>query len=155
MNFEKKDNIRIYSLNYIRHKFINQFLIDGKKYNSFFILNNVFSLLNLENKNNYKIFKIFFKIIEPLFYIEKVISFRQAKQHIMFLPVKKRIRAILLLLKQSCNKNINRSKNNEFSDILSKEIFLSLFKNSYTFNTYKLQNLNFLKLKNNINYKWQ
>ena len=65
------------------------------------------------------------------------------------------MRAILLLLKQSCRNNVNITKNNEFSNILSKEILLSLFKNSYTFNTYKLQNLNFLKLKNNTNYKWQ
>lgn len=150
-NLKKNQN---YSLNYIRSKFINQFLIDGKKYNAFYILNNVFSILNLENKNNYAILKNFFKIIEPLFYIEKIINFRQAKQHIMFLPIKKRIRAILLLLKQSCKNNINITKNNEFSNILSKEIFLSFFKNSYTFNAYKLQNLNFLKLKNNINYKW-
>lgn len=151
MNLNNKN----YNLNYIRHKFINQLLVDGKKYNSFYVLNNVFHILNLENKNNYSILKNFFKIIEPLFYIEKVINFRQSRQHIMFLPIKKRMRAILLLLKQSCRNNVNITKNNEFSNILSKEILLSLFKNSYTFNTYKLQNLNFLKLKNNTNYKWQ
>ena len=32
---------------------------------------------------------------------------------------------------------------------------MSLFKTSNTYNSYKLQNVNFLKLKNNINYKWQ
>ena len=40
----------------LRTKFINKFLIDGKKYNSFYILNNIFYFLNLKNKNNFKIF---------------------------------------------------------------------------------------------------
>ena len=53
----------------LRTKFINKFLIDGRKYNSFKLLNNIFYFLNIQNRNNYKIFLNFFQIIEPLFYI--------------------------------------------------------------------------------------
>ena len=56
----------------LRKKFITKFIIDGKKYNSFYILNNIFQFLNIKNKHNYQIFNIFFLIIEPLFYIEKI-----------------------------------------------------------------------------------
>ena len=56
----------------LRTKFINKFLIDGRKYNSFKLLNNIFYFLNIQNRNNYKIFLNFFQIIEPLFYIEKI-----------------------------------------------------------------------------------
>ena len=57
----------------LRTKFINKFLIDCRKYNSFKLLNNIFYFLNIQNRNNYKIFLNFFQIIEPLFYIEKIV----------------------------------------------------------------------------------
>ena len=44
--------------------------------------------------------------------------------------------------------------NNKFDYFLSQEIYNSLFKTSYTYNLYKLQNENFLKLKNNSHYRW-
>ena len=59
----------------LRTKFINKFLIDGRKYNSFKLLNNIFYFLNIQNRNNYKIFLNFFQIIEPLFYIEKGVRY--------------------------------------------------------------------------------
>ena len=65
---------RMFTFYELRTKFLNKFLIDGKKYNSFFILNNIFYFLNLKNKNNFKIFLHFFLIIEPLFALEKIIS---------------------------------------------------------------------------------
>ena len=46
------------------------------------------------------------------------------------------------------------NKNNKFDYFLSQEIYNSLFKTSYTYNLYKLQNENFLKLKNNSHYRW-
>ena len=46
----------------LRKKFITKFIIDGKKYNSFYILNNIFQFLNIKNKHNYQIFNIFFLI---------------------------------------------------------------------------------------------
>ena len=101
---------RMFTFYELRTKFLNKFLIDGKKYNSFFILNNIFYFLNLKNKNNFKIFLHFF-----LTHINKV---------------------------------------NIFSYFLSQEIYNSLFKTSYTYNLYKLQNENFLKLKNNSHYRW-
>ena len=127
----------------LRTKFLNKFLIDGKKYNSFFILNNIFYFLNLKNKNNFKIFLHFFLIIEPLFALEKII----------FLPKKKKIRTILNILNESKLKT-KINKNNKFDYFLSQEIYNSLFKTSYTYNLYKLQNENFLKLKNNSHYRW-
>lgn len=74
----------------LRTKFVAKFIIDGKKYNSFLILNHIFQLLNLKNKHNYRIFNIFFIIIEPLFYIEKVVSMSQLCQFVLFLPKKKK-----------------------------------------------------------------
>lgn len=145
-----------YSMNFkkIHNKFINQFLIDGKKYNSFSIFDNVMYFLHKNNKNNIKIIRSIFEIIEPLFYIEKIIFFRKLKQHILFLPLKKKVKAILTILKQSTLKS-KKNKLNSLSYNLSQEILMSLFKTSNTYNSYKLQNINFLKLKNNINYKWQ
>ena len=137
----------------LRTKFLNKFLIDGKKYNSFFILNNIFYFLNLKNKNNFKIFLHFFLIIEPLFALEKIISFGRLTQSIIFLPKKKKIRTILNILIDSNLKN-KINKNNKFDYFLSQEIYNSLFKTSYTYNLYKLQNENFLKLKNNSHYRW-
>ena len=46
------------------------------------------------------------------------------------------------------------TKVSNFSYLLSQEIYNSMFKTSYTYNLYKLQNENFLKLKNNSHYKW-
>lgn len=145
-----------YSMNFkkIHNKFISQFLIDGKKYNSFVIFDNVMYFLHKNNKNNVKIIKSIFEIIEPLFYIEKIIFFRKLKQHILFLPLKKKVKAILTILKQSTLKS-KKNKLNNLSYNISQEILMSLFKTSNTYNSYKLQNVNFLKLKNNINYKWQ
>ena len=74
----------------LRNKFINKFLVNGKKYNSFSIINNIFYFLNLKNKNNLKIFANFIVIIEPLFYIEKIVSMGQLTQFILFLPKKKK-----------------------------------------------------------------
>ena len=68
---------------------LNKFLKDGKKYNSIYILNNINYYLNLKNKNNLKIFSNFIQIIEPLFYIEKIVSMGQLTQFILFLPKKK------------------------------------------------------------------
>ena len=51
---------RMFTFYELRTKFLNKFLIDVKKYNSFFILNNIFYFLNLKNKNNFKIFLHFF-----------------------------------------------------------------------------------------------
>ena len=45
---------------------------------------------------------------------------------------------------------IPQSKTLQFN----QEILNSLFQTSYTFSAYKLQNENFLKLKNNSHYKW-
>ena len=73
----------------LRTKFINKFLIDGRKYNSFKLLNNIFYFLNIQNRNNYKIFLNFFQIIEPLFYIEKIVYMSRLTQYILFLPKKK------------------------------------------------------------------
>lgn len=137
----------------LRTKFLNKFLIDGKKYNSFFILNNIFYFLNLKNKNNFKIFLHFFLIIEPLFALEKIISFGRLTQSIIFLPKKKKIRTILNILNESKLKT-KINKNNQIDYFLSQEIYNSLFKTSYTYNLYKLQNENFLKLKNNSHYRW-
>ena len=137
----------------LRTKFLNKFLIDGKKYNSFFILNNIFYFLNLKNKNNFKIFLHFFLIIEPLFALEKIISFGRLTQSIIFLQKKKKIRTILNILNESKLKT-KINKNNKFDYFLSQEIYNSLFKTSYTYNLYKLQNENFLKLKNNSHYRW-
>ena len=74
----------------LRTKFINKFLIDGKKYNSFKLLNNIFYFLNIQNRNNFKIFLNFFQIIEPLFYIEKIVYMSRLTQYILFLPKKKK-----------------------------------------------------------------
>lgn len=137
----------------LRKKFITKFLIDGKKYNSFLILNNIFQFLNIKNKHNYKIFNTFFLIIEPLFYIEKVVSMSQLVQFVLFLPKKKKIRAILNLLEE-INQKILPNKFKSFSQILSEEIYNSLFKTSFVYSAYKLQNENFLKLKNNSHYRW-
>ena len=137
----------------LRYRFINKFLVNGKKYNSFSIINNVFYFLNLKNKNNLKIFSNFIQIIEPLFYIEKIVSMGQLTQFILFLPKKKRIRTILNILNEALNKT-KITKVSNFSYLLSQEIYNSMFKTSYTYNLYKLQNENFLKLKNNSHYKW-
>ena len=137
----------------LRNKFINKFLVNGKKYNSFSIINNIFYFLNLKNKNNIKLFSNFIIIIEPLFYIEKIVSMGQLTQFILFLPKKKRIRTILNILNEALNKT-KITKTNTFSYLLSQEIYNSMFKTSYTYNLYKLQNENFLKLKNNSHYKW-
>lgn len=137
----------------LRTKFINKFLIDGKKYNSFYILNNIFYFLNLKNKNNFKIFLHFFLIIEPLFSVEKIVNFGRLTQSIIFLPKKKKIRAILNILNDAKTKT-HINKVNIFSYFLSQEIYNSLFKTSFTYNLYKLQNENFLKLKNNSHYRW-
>ena len=98
----------------------------------------------ISNKNNVKIIKSIFEIIEPLFYIEKVIFFRKLKQHILFLPLKKKVKAILTILKQSTLKS-KKNKLNNLSYNISQEILMSLFKTSNTYNSYKLQNVNFLK----------
>lgn len=137
----------------LRTKFINKFLIDGRKYNSFKLLNNIFYFLNIQNRNNYKIFLNFFQIIEPLFYIEKIVYMSRLTQYILFLPKKKRVRVILNLLQDACSK-VKLTKYNSLSYFLSQEILNSLFQTSYTFSVYKLQNENFLKLKNNSHYKW-
>jgi len=137
----------------LRYRFINKFLVNGKKYNSFSIINNVFYFLNLKNKNNLKIFSNFIQIIEPLFYIEKIVSMGQLTQFILFLPKKKRIRTILNILNEALIKT-KITKVSNFSYLLSQEIYNSMFKTSYTYNLYKLQNENFLKLKNNSHYKW-
>lgn len=137
----------------LRTKFITKFLIDGKKYNSFLILNNIFQLLNIKNKHNYQVFNTFFLIIEPLFYIEKIVSMSQLVQFILFLPKKKKIRAILNLLSET-SKKISPTKFQTFSQILNGEIYNSLFKTSFIYSAYKLQNENFLKLKNNSHYRW-
>lgn len=149
-----KINLGMISIFYdLRTKFINKFLIDGKKYNSFYILNNIFYFLNLKNKNNFKIFLHFFLIIEPLFFVEKIVSFGRLTQSIIFLPKKKKIRAILNILNDAKTKT-HINKVNIFSYFLSQEIYNSLFKTSFTYNLYKLQNENFLKLKNNSHYRW-
>ena len=137
----------------LRNKFINKFLVNGKKYNSFSIINNIFYFLNLKNKNNLKIFANFIVNIEPLFYIEKIVSMGQLTQFILILPKKKRIRTILNILNEALIKT-KKSKTSNFSYLLSQEIYNSMFKTSYTYNLYKLQNENFLKLKNNSHYKW-
>lgn len=137
----------------LRKKFITKFIIDGKKYNSFYILNNIFQFLNIKNKHNYSIFNIFFLIIEPLFYIEKIVSMSQLIQYVLFLPRKKKIRTILNLLGET-SKKITPTKFQTLSQILSGEIYNSLFKTSFIYATYKLQNENFLKLKNNSHYRW-
>lgn len=137
----------------LRNKFINKFLVSGKKYNSFSIINNIFYFLNLKNKNNLKIFSNFVIIIEPLFYIEKIVSMGQLTQFILFLPKKKRVRIILNILNEALTK-VKITKISSFSYLLSQEIYNSMFKTSYTYNLYKLQNENFLKLKNNSHYKW-
>ena len=137
----------------LRNKFINKFLVSGKKYNSFSIINNIFYFLNLKNKNNLKIFYNFIIIIEPLFYIEKIVSMGQLTQFILFLPKKKRVRIILNILNEALTK-VKITKISSFSYLLSQEIYNSMFKTSYTYNLYKLQNENFLKLKNNSHYKW-
>lgn len=137
----------------LRTKFINKFLLAGKKYNSFKLLNNIFYFLNLQNRNNFKLFCDFFKVIEPLFYIEKIVYMSRLTQYILFLPKKKRVRIILNLLQEACNKT-KVSKYNTLSYFLSQEILNSLFQTSFTFAAYKLQNENFLKLKNNSHYKW-
>ena len=137
----------------LRNKFINKFLVNGKKYNSFSIINNIFYFLNLKNKNNLKIFANFIVIIEPLFYIEKIVSMGQLTQFILFLPKKKRVRIILNILNEALTK-VKITKISSFSYLLSQEIYNSMFKTSYTYNLYKLQNENFLKLKNNSHYKW-
>lgn len=149
-----RDVQKMYSLLIeLRIKFLNKFLIDGKKYNSFYILNNIFYFLNLKNKNNFKNFLNFFLIIEPLFTLEKIVIFGRLTQSIVFLPKKKKIRAILNILNESKTKTkINKS--NKFSYYLSQEVYNSLFKTSYTYNLFKLQNENFLKLKNNSQYRW-
>ena len=144
---------RMFTFYELRTKFLNKFLIDGKKYNSFFILNNIFYFLKLKNKNNFKIFLHFFLIIEPLFALEKIISFGRLTQSIIFLPKKKKIRTILNILNESKLKT-KINKHNKFDYFLSQEIYNSLFKTSYTYNLYKLQNENFLKLKNNSHYRW-
>lgn len=137
----------------LRTKFIAKFMLDGKKYNSFFILNNIFQLLNIKNKHNYQIFNVFFIIIEPLFYIEKIVSMSQLCQFVLFLPKKKKIRTILTLLDETRKKTLI-TKFNTLSQILSEEIYNSLFKTSFIYSSYKLQNENFLKLKNNSHYRW-
>lgn len=137
----------------LRKKFITKFIIDGKKYNSFYIFNNIFQFLNIKNKHNYQIFNIFFLIIEPLFYIEKIVSMSQLIQYVLFLPRKKKIRTILNLLGET-SKKITPTKFQTLSQILSGEIYNSLFKTSFIYATYKLQNENFLKLKNNSHYRW-
>lgn len=137
----------------LRLKFLNKFLISGKKYNSFYILNNIFYFLNLKNKNNYKLFNNFFLVIEPLFYIEKIVSMAQLTQYILFLPKKKKIRAILNILSEALNK-LKITKFSTFSYLLTTEIYNSLLQTSFTYTNYKLQNEDFLKLKNNSHYKW-
>lgn len=144
------NNMKILSL---RNKFLAKFLIDGKKYNSFSIINNIFYFLHLKNKNSLKIFYNFIIIIEPLFHIEKIVSMSQLTQFILFLPKKKKIRTILNILEEATKKT-KRSSLNTFSYLLSQEIYNSMFKTSYTYTLYKLQNENFLKLKNNSHYKW-
>ena len=81
---------RMFTFYELRTKFLNKFLIDGKKYNSFKLLNNIFYFLNIQNRNNYKIFLNFFQIIEPLFYIEKIVYMSRLTQYILFLPKKKK-----------------------------------------------------------------
>lgn len=137
----------------LRTKFVNKFLIDGKKYNAFLILNNILQFLNFQNKHNYQIFNDFFFIIEPLFYIEKIVSMSQLMQYVLFLPKKKKIRTILNLLNELSKKN-TPTKIQSLSKFLSQEIYNSLFKTSFIYSTYKLQNENFLKLRNNSHYKW-
>ena len=72
---------------FLRTKFLNRFLIDGKKYNAINILNNVFYYLNLLNKNNFKILVNFFYIIEPLFFIEKKVYMSQLTKYVSFVCV--------------------------------------------------------------------
>ena len=58
---------------FLRTKFLNRFLTDGKKYNAINILNNVFYYLNLLNKNNFKILvNFFFNKKQCFYYIKKV-----------------------------------------------------------------------------------
>ena len=77
----------------------------------------------------------------------------QLVQFILFLPKKKKIRAILNLLSET-SKKISPTKFQTFSQILNGEIYNSLFKTSFIYSAYKLQNENFLKLKNNSHYRW-
>lgn len=145
--------MKIESFLRLRFKFLNKFQIHGKKYNSFFLLNNIFYLLNLKNKNNFKIFLNFFLTIEPLFALEKIINYRRLTQAIIFLPKNKKIRTILNILKESIKKT-QINKKNTLIFFINQEIYNSIFKTSFTYNLYKLQNENFLKLKNNSNYRW-
>ena len=77
----------------------------------------------------------------------------QLIQYVLFLPRKKKIRTILNLLGET-SKKITPTKFQTLSQILSGEIYNSLFKRSFIYATYKLQNENFLKLKNNSHYRW-
>ena len=77
----------------------------------------------------------------------------QLIQYVLFLPRKKKIRTILNLLGETIKK-ITPTKFQTLSQILIVEIYNSLFKTSFIYATYKLQNENFLKLKNNSHYRW-
>ena len=57
------------------------------------------------------------------------------------------------LLNELSKKN-SSTKVQSLSKFLSQEIYNSLFKTSFIYSTYKLQNENFLKLRNNSHYKW-
>ena len=83
---------------FLRTKFLNRFLTDGKKYNAINILNNVFYYLNLLNKNNFKILVNFFYIIEPLFFIEKKVYMSQLTKYVSFLTEDQKIHTILNIL---------------------------------------------------------
>lgn len=137
----------------LRTSFLNKCFKNGKKYNSIYILDQLFYFLNLKNKNNYKIFINFFFIIEPLFFIEKKVYMSQLTKYVSFLPEKKRIHTILNILFTSLDKT-KLSKLNTCSYYLSQEIYNSLFQNSSVYIMCKSLNENFLKLRNDSHYKW-
>ena len=137
---------------FLRTKFLNRFLIDGKKYNTINILNNVFYYLNLLNKNNFKILVNFFYIIEPLFFIEKKVYMSQLTKYVSFLTEDQKIHTILNILYNAANNKKVVSKN--YSYLLSQELYTSMFKTSSTYTMCKSINENFLKLRNDSHYKW-
>lgn len=137
----------------LRAKFLNKYLKDGKKYNAFVVLNNMFYFLHLKNKNNYQFLVNYFVIIEPLFFVEKKVYMSQLTKFISFLPLNKKMHTILNLL-FSCREKISLSKNYNYSYYLSLELYNSLFKTSFSYNMCQSLNEDYLKLKNDSHYKW-
>jgi ribosomal protein S7 len=148
-------------LYYFRLKFLNKIMKGGKKSKSFKILNKIFYLLYLKNKNNFRLFNAYFIILEPLFYLEKSIYVNKNRnnknnnsvQRICFLTERKKLSVITNILTDSLSKSLI-NKNITISHLYTEEIYISLFKTSKSYQTYISQNENFLKLKNNMHYKW-